>query len=228
MNEIVSIQHRKAVTTSLIVAEVFRKQHKDVKKAIENLMAELPEKDRRNFAPIFVSDSYGRKQPAYEINRDAFTLLAMGFNGKKALMFKLQYIDAFNRMERALLNRENLSWQEQRLNSKIARRVETDSIARFVDYATDQGSQNARLYYMNVTKMTHQALSIMKQAGPQSIRDTIDSMQLSFLTTAEYMIQQVLEDGMTAGLHYKDIFRLAKDLITSYAATLPLQRLISA
>ena len=134
---------------------------------------------RLKFKPRDYIDRSGKNCTMYEMNLDGFTLLAMGFTGKKALQFKLQYIDAFNRMERALLNRENLSWQEQRLNSKIARRVETDTLARFIEYATAQGSQNARQYYRNVTKMTHQALNLMKLAGPQSIRDTIDSMQLS-------------------------------------------------
>jgi len=43
-----------------------------------------------------------RESPAYNLTRDGFTLLAMGFTGKKALAFKLAYIDAFNRMEAGL------------------------------------------------------------------------------------------------------------------------------
>ncbi|MCG0943730.1 antirepressor [Lactiplantibacillus plantarum] len=80
------------------MAEVFEKNHRDVLKAITNL-----KKDVRNFAQMFsetnIPDSYGRNRRAFYMNRDGFTLLAMGFTGDKALKFKLQYIEAFNSME---------------------------------------------------------------------------------------------------------------------------------
>ena len=225
---LVSCQNRQAVTTSVIVAQVFGKRHKDVLKAIANLLADLESEgvSRRSFAPRDYTDERGKTYAMYEMDRDGYSLLAMGFNGRKALRFKTQYIDAFNKMERALLHRENLSWQDQRTGNKIGRRAETDTLARFVAYATAQGSQSARLYFMNVTKMTHQALNLVKQAAPQSLRDTIDSMDLAFLTTAEYLVQQAIEGGMAAGLPYKDIFRLAKERVSTYASTLPIQRQI--
>jgi Rha family phage regulatory protein len=58
-----------------------------------------------NFTPINISNELGhamRQDPAYLLNRDAFTLLAMKFTGKKALAWQLQYIEAFNSMEAAL------------------------------------------------------------------------------------------------------------------------------
>jgi len=222
---LVSCQHRQAVTTSVIVAAVFGKRHKDVLKAISNLLADLEGEgvSRRSFAPRDYTDERGKNHQMYEMDRDGYSLLAMGFTGRKALRFKTQYIDAFNKMERSLLYRRNLSWQEQRTGSKIGRRAETDTLARFVEYATVQGSQSARLYYVNVTKMTHQALNLVKQAEPLSLRETIDFMELSFLTTAEYLVQQTIEGGMAAGLPYKEIYRLAKDRVSTYAATLPIQ-----
>ncbi len=228
MNQIVTIQHREAVTTSLKVAEIFSKRHKAVLKAIENLIDDLPEKDRHNFRPIFVDDSYCRKQPAYKMNRTGFSLLAMGFTGKKPLEFKLKFLQAFNLMETALSQRRNLAWQEERNNGKTVRRIETDTIANFVEYATAQGSQNATKYYMSITSMTHKALSLVKQSGTQSFRNLLDSMQLSCLTVAEYIVHDVLEDGMNAGLHYKDIYLLARESVEKYANTLPRHRRLMA
>jgi Rha family phage regulatory protein len=97
----------KAVTTSLAVAEYFSKQHKDVLKKIQTLIEQLPTEEReRNFAPTFIEVSVPnnskRKDPAYEITKRGFTLLAMGFTGVKALQFKLRYIDAFEHMESQL------------------------------------------------------------------------------------------------------------------------------
>ncbi|WP_286103014.1 Rha family transcriptional regulator [Pediococcus pentosaceus] len=100
MNELVIMKDQQAVTTSLQVAEVFGKNHRDVLRTIDDL------KDVRNFTQMFSDgiepDSYGRDRRIYYMNRDGFTLLAMGFTGKKALDFKIKYIEAFNNMEEAI------------------------------------------------------------------------------------------------------------------------------
>jgi len=102
MTEIVKIQEEKAVTTSLKVAEVFGKRHADVLRAIENM--ECPQEFKeRNFAFMLkirnLANGGKRKEPYYEITRQGFTLLAMGFTGKKAMQFKVAYIEAFDAME---------------------------------------------------------------------------------------------------------------------------------
>lgn len=103
---LVTVSHNRAITTSLVVAQHFNKNHRDVLRAIENVCADLPPEHARNFALMSLNVEIGngatRKSPAYEITRDGFTLLAMGFTGKRALQFKLAYIDAFNKMEEAL------------------------------------------------------------------------------------------------------------------------------
>lgn len=88
------------VTSSLVVAEIFNKNHRDVLRSITNVLADLPEEfNQRNFALVDYTDAKGEKRASYNLTRDAFTLVAMGFTGKQALAFKLAYIEAFNRME---------------------------------------------------------------------------------------------------------------------------------
>lgn len=96
MNELVIMHNKQAVTTSLRVAEVFGKDHKHVLETISNLAAE---KSAAKFFAEATYDNRGKQYPMYYMNRDGFTLLAMGFTGKKALQFKIQYIQAFNSME---------------------------------------------------------------------------------------------------------------------------------
>lgn len=100
MNELVIMKDQQAVTTSLQVAEVFGKNHQHVLRDIDSL------EDVSNFGQMFSEgtepDSYGRDRRIYYMNRDGFTLLAMGFTGKKALDFKLKYIEAFNNMEKVI------------------------------------------------------------------------------------------------------------------------------
>lgn len=106
MSDLVKLINGKAVTTSRKVAEIFEKQHKDILRAIREL--ELPKDYReRNFAPSVYEQpnpSGGKsiQQPEYLITRDGFTILAMGFTGKKAMQFKIAYIEAFNAMEAQL------------------------------------------------------------------------------------------------------------------------------
>lgn len=97
MDELVIMHDKQVVTTSLALAEVFEKKHQHVLRDIDAL------KDVSNFGQMFFEsnepDSYGRNRRIYFMNRDGFTLIAMGYTGSKAMEFKLKYIDAFNRME---------------------------------------------------------------------------------------------------------------------------------
>jgi Rha family phage regulatory protein len=102
---IVTIIGGVAKTTSLIVAEKFGKQHRDVLRAIRNLECS-PEFSLRNFAQCQRINELanGKPEPFFEMTRDGFTFLAMGFTGKEAAKWKEAYIDAFNQMEAELFN----------------------------------------------------------------------------------------------------------------------------
>ncbi|WP_262316442.1 Rha family transcriptional regulator [Lacticaseibacillus parakribbianus] len=104
MNDLVIMHDKRAVTTSLQVAETFGKQHKDVLEAIETKIqsAENSADYKKMFAEGTYKDGRNRDQKLYYMNRDGFTFIAFGFTGKKADSFKLQYIDAFNAMETTL------------------------------------------------------------------------------------------------------------------------------
>lgn len=105
IENIVEIDGGKMFTTSLIVAEAFEKEHKDVLKAISNLECSK-EFHERNFAPMVYEAEIGsgakREFPAYRLTRDGFAFLAMGFTGKKAAAWKEKFLAAFNAMEKAL------------------------------------------------------------------------------------------------------------------------------
>lgn len=100
MDELVIMHDKQVVTTSLVLAEVFEKKHQHVLRDIDAL------KDVSNFGQMFFEsnepDSYGRNRRIYFMNRDGFTLIAMGYTGSKAMEFKLKYIEAFNQMEKKI------------------------------------------------------------------------------------------------------------------------------
>ena len=148
MSEIIRIENIEGNlrVSSRLIAEHFEKRHDSVLRDIENLISNigspqncgsLHEEDiDEKSVDLFKKSTYQHPQnkqwyKEYLINRDGFTLLAMGFTGKKALEWKLKYIEAFNKMEEELrknneYNFENLSTEMKAilLNDKKIQVVE--------------------------------------------------------------------------------------------------------
>lgn len=106
MNDLLTISNGQPTASSRDIAEHFGKEHKNVLRDIENLIGGLPNFEH---TPMFFKTTYlhpqnGQEYPMYLMNRDGFTLLAMGFTGKEALEWKIKYINAFNAMEQELRN----------------------------------------------------------------------------------------------------------------------------
>ena len=112
-------QNDQVITTSLLVAETFEKEHRNVLKAIRKLMSATNVAVAQMFDETTYVNEQGKEQPMFFMNRDGFTLLAMGFSGEKALKFKVDYINAFNKMEAELKSQQTkqLSAAESLLQS---------------------------------------------------------------------------------------------------------------
>lgn len=96
-NELVTVENGQVVVSSLQIAEHFSKNHKDVLRDIREIFVA-----QNCAAKFFVESTFenrGKEYPMFLMNRDGFSLLVMGFTGKKALEWKLKYIQAFNAME---------------------------------------------------------------------------------------------------------------------------------
>lgn len=104
--ELIQVKENKTVTTSLIIADSFRKNHKDVLRKIESIIEELETgaklRPLKYFEKSEYKDAHGQTRVMYFMNRDGFTLLAMSFTGVEALKWKIKYIEAFNEMEKKL------------------------------------------------------------------------------------------------------------------------------
>ncbi|HCF6760200.1 TPA: Rha family transcriptional regulator [Pseudomonas aeruginosa] len=97
----------KPTTTSLDVAKHFRKRHDNVLRDIKNL--ECPEDFALlNFEECSRTGANNRPEPYVRMTRDGFTLLCMGFTGKEAMHWKVAYINAFNKMEQALIEQPEI------------------------------------------------------------------------------------------------------------------------
>ena len=140
----------------------------------------------------------------YLMNRDGFSLLVMGFTGKKALDWKLKYINAFNQMENYIREKQSQSWIETRTVGKLSRKAETDALKQLVEYAKQQGSEHADMLYMTYSKLANKTVGVAD-------RDTATAKQLTNLSVTENIILKVVEEGISQQLHYKEIYKNCKD-----------------
>ncbi len=221
--DLVKLEKEKVMTDSLLVAKKFGKEHRHVVHKITKLKESMSKIKGETYVRLkFEKSSRTYKGQVYDIylmNREAFSLLVMQFTGEKALKWQLKFNDAFYDMETALLkeqlNKNNVEWGRARQQSIGARRKETDVIKLFVDYATKQGSQNAKFYYANITKMTYKCLGLIQYNKPK-LRDALDQMELSHLLVAENMAAKRILQYMGEQEHYKVIFEKVKEDIINY------------
>lgn len=101
MKELINIENNEGIllVSSREVAENFGKRPSEVNRTIENLTVENCTVKNMIIESSYIS-SRGREEKEYLLTRDGFSLLVMGFTGKKALEWKLKYIEAFNNMEK--------------------------------------------------------------------------------------------------------------------------------
>ena len=208
--KLVFIQNDQALTTSLKVAETFDKNHAHVMRDIRDLISQVGNESKIGLVKMFEESSYtdkkGESRPMYLMNRDGFTLLAMGFTGKKALKFKLDYINAFNKMETKL--KELLSegkdavWFETRGQGKLTRKSEVAVIKNFIAHARHQGFKGEdKEIYSKFSIWANTIAGLPMQGG----RDNATVQQLNMVGLAENGIKHILIDGIADDWHYSRI-----------------------
>ena len=122
MTELVKINSAgKDVTTSLIVAQVFGKEHKNVLRDIENLSCSDTFR-RLNFEHTpYVHPQNGQTYKMYEMTKDGFSFLVMGYTGERAGQFKENFINEFNKRELMLRSDDYILMRSQQI---LNRRIE--------------------------------------------------------------------------------------------------------
>ena len=194
MNDIIlSTQNGEPVASSRDVAKRFGKEHRNVMRDIENLMSEGVLKIEQT--PLFFKSEYThpqnhQKYPMYLMNRDGFSLLAMGFTGKEAVQWKLKYIAAFNAMEKQLAaqHKEQQAVQDANIQSAIDRVIEArkklDENTAFLDECR-KNREDSKAKYMQVKPLCGEFKAIYGQHCDtvRTMENVVRSSQ-SYLTSA--------------------------------------------
>ena len=168
-------------TTSMMIAAKFGKRHSDVIRAIAKL--ECPgEFSLRNFALRDYIDERGKLQKSYDISRDGFSLLGMGFTGKAAAKWKVQFIEAFGTLERELLriaNRKHDPALRIASNEKSAAAIlMTDCVK---DARADVGKTCAHHHFSNEHSLCNWVLTGRFEAINQDNLDCVTMRQLTVI-----------------------------------------------
>ncbi len=208
----------KLITTSLQVAEVFEKEHARVLRDIRELSCS---EDFRNgnFAESSYINSQNKKQPMYQITKDGFVLLVMGYTGEKAMKFKEDYIKAFNKMENELrrIYTERQQWQIERDKGVVIRHILTDTIKMKI-----ADSPHKRFAYPNYTNLIYRTLfgKTAKELEQEysvkpkeNLRDYFIGSDLEKVQSAEMLISSLINCGWGYGEIKEFITNQAQKLI---------------
>nr|DAM52990.1 MAG TPA: regulatory protein [Caudoviricetes sp.] len=183
------------------VAEHFEKDHKHVLESIRNLTAENSATKSMFIETSF--ESRGKFYPQYELTRDGFSLLVMGFTGAKALEWKLKYIEAFNEMERELkrLFEERKRTEIEHAKGIIIRHILTDTIKMKI-----ADSPNKKFAYPNYTKLIYRTIfgkslkELQADFGvkpKETVRDYMTAEQLKEVESMEMLVSSLINLGMS-------------------------------
>lgn len=184
-----------AVCTSLDVASTFGKEHYHV---LEDIRAIGRDISTPEFSGLFIEQEYiasnGKRNPMFVMNRDGFTLLVMGYNGEKAMQFKLAYIKQFNAMEAAL-------------QGKRIEREKGIAVRQALTKALQQSTENERMHghaYSNYTNCIYKVLFGKSAAQLRSdfgigktdgLRDHFSKEELRAVQSMECLVSGLVDCG---------------------------------
>lgn len=223
MNELVFIQNEQPITTSLKVAEVFEKNHKDVLEKIRFLSAEISANPKiADYDPQFTekiySDIQGRPQPFYEMNRDGFTELVGNMNGVKVREWKRKYFAAFNKMENALIEilaeRKSAEYLEVRNATKVGYKKLAETIHQvLVPLAREQGSDTEeKFFHINYARSINKRLGIKSKS-----RDKLPVGKLYEIEKMQSMADVSIKGLAAKGEDFHKIYRSTDQTLENYA-----------
>ncbi|MBN2401716.1 MAG: Rha family transcriptional regulator [Spirochaetes bacterium] len=178
-----------AWVSSRDIAKLFDKRHDHVLRDIEDAMSKLSEKfTQPNFGESSYKNSQNKKQPEYLLNRKSFSLIAMGYTGKKAMEFKIAYIEAFEAMYNVI---------ETRLLSKAGYREMTAAIAKRYNNDPRTFSLEADMINEIVLGMKAKDFKTIHQIDNNGhTRDHVVMQKLILLDKAERLNAQLIHAGI--------------------------------
>ncbi len=191
-----SILNNQQVMSSKEIAELTGKEHNHIMRDIRKIEEELG-------ASISGQSSYKTEQnkelPMLLLDKENSLLLVSGYS----VVLRQKIIKRWQELENQVKQEQDrLTARHQ---GKITRRLETNEIKSFVEYAKNQGSKSPDKYYIHITNMTNTILGIASGE-----RDKLTGHQLRQVDMLESVVRATLPHLMEANIPYKDVFQSLK------------------
>ena len=206
-----------------LIAKGLERDHANILKTVER-----NKEDFEDFGDL-KSESHktgGRPTVEYLLTEEQATLLITYLrnlkSNDKVRLFKKALVKEFYRMKRVIRSvkaqADDPLWLKARDDGKINRLGETKAIKDFVEYAINQGASpgGAKHYYENLTKMMNTALFII-EGKYKNLRNVMTGQQLIAVGAAEVIIQKAITDSMKKNVHYKEVYKIAKERTIQFA-----------
>lgn len=208
MQELVYLQKDDAFTDSMVIANGTGNQHKSVVAIIKKYQKDFEESGALRFSDFKSTNPQGgRPTKIYLLNEEQATLLVTYLDNTDTVRsFKKKLVHEFYEMRKFIAERHTEAWIETRSSGKLTRKEETDTIKELVEYAKEQHSEHADLLFMTYSKLANSMVGIRGKN-----RDKASTRQLNNLSIFENLILQMIRNGMNAGLHYKEIYKICKE-----------------
>jgi len=226
MVDIVEIVNDEPRCGTFLISKGFERDHFKILRLIEKHKNRFLRLENKRLSKSLITKRIpqtksGRPVDEIMLNEQQAIFLGTLFrNTERVLDFKEKLASDFvkqrNIIASLIQQRKDPDWQNVRKDGKIVYRQKTDVIKRFVEYATNQGSKNAKMYYSNFAKMENSALFFFEQKY-KNLRDVMTIKQLMQVSTADDVIEKALQEGMEQNLNYKECYKLAKGRIIAFA-----------
>ncbi|WP_059432201.1 Rha family transcriptional regulator, partial [Campylobacter hyointestinalis] len=158
------VVNERVFINSLELSKVFEKNHANILRTINNLLDD--DFKSQNFIKHSYIDTTGRLLPCYNLTRDGFSLLVMGFTGQKAYRWKIEFIKAFNKMEAMIKAAKN---SDLNLQSKF-----TEILSALKEKSNEADEYKAKYY-----ESLENEVVLLRQVAKQSKKEVIYNTKLS-------------------------------------------------
>lgn len=237
MSQIIFVKDNEPYISTWELSKGFEVDHRILKRFVKKYKTDFEEWGTvTHMCNESVEKKRGGQVDEYHLNEEQATFLIMLLkNNPNVIRFKKIMHKEFFKQRKLIAKlmaiKSNAEWLEKRASGKIERRIETDTIQNFVEYAKEQGSCNAEKYYMVISKMENCTvfnLDYVTQKFP-NLRDLVNGFALDALKMADHTVARALKEGMAKKMHYKDIYQLAKERVEIFVSAIgrpPIQEVL--
>jgi len=210
--ELVKLVDGEPVVSTLDMWQSFEVGHNALMDLIRKYEDDFREAGNLSFLKARIKKGAGRPAEYCYLNEEQTTfLLTLMRNSEVVVPFKKRLTKEFFRMRNLLVSMasqpQNAEWLETREYGKVQRKIETDTIKKFNEYAKAQGSKKYGWNYKNITDAENNALFTLEQKFA-NVRDNLDLHQLLRTSQADMVVACALKDGMDSNLPYKEVKEL--------------------